>query len=282
VQEAADVVRKSWLAAGSTSASPEELPHVILTTGSGLGALVDQIAQPAFEMSYEDIPHLPPSRIPGHAGRIVIGSFAHTGTKVVVLDGRVHGYEGHSPLTQALPLLIANELCGGARLAISTNAAGAINEQYHEGQIMLIKDHINFMGETLLNLSRETDIGGTNLDMTFAYTPAYRELLKAYAREQGIDLAEGVYIGVKGAMFETPAEIRAFRTWGADAVGMSTVHEVVAASRLGMKIVGLSVMSNMAAGVKAQELTHQEVLDNTALAADTLATLITAVLTHPL
>ncbi len=294
VQEAANAVRKAWHTVDSRAkAQVEELPRAVITTGSGLGAIASKVAQPTFEISYEDIPHLPPARVPGHAGRLIIGTYADTGKKVVILSGRVHGYEGHSPLTQVLPLLIANELCIGANdtggstgvgptdscltsypLAIFTNAAGAINEHFSEGQLMLIKDHINFTGETLLNLNSEQDFGGTNLDMTFAYTPAYRDLMKEIAQTRGVDLAEGIYLGVKGAMFETPAEIRAFRIWGADAVGMSTVHEVVAASRLGMPVVGVSVISNMAAGIKAQKLTLQEVLDNTASAANTLGELI--------
>jgi purine-nucleoside phosphorylase len=285
VREAAEAVCAAWQLA---DAHADEAPTVIITTGSGLGAITNRVA-PVFEMSYADIPHLPPSRVIGHAGRLIIGRFGsggqdgcggtdsgggQGGKKVVVLDGRIHGYEGHAPLTQVLPFLIANELCGTARLAVFTNAAGAINEYFRAGELMLIADHINFTGQTLLSFNEESAFGGNNLDMTFAYTPAHRRTLEALARERGIKLHQGVYLGVKGAMFETPAEIVAFRKWGADAVGMSTVHEVTAASRLGIDVVAFSVLSNMAAGIEAKALTHQEVLENTAHSAESLSKLI--------
>ena len=274
VQEAAEAVRREWLAADGQARAGQQLPEVIITTGSGLGSLVASVSPIIFAMSYGDIPHLPAARIPGHAGRLVIGHFGgEGGPKVAVLDGRVHGYEGHDPLTQVLPLLVANELCGGARLAIFTNAAGAINESYAVGELMLIRDHINFTGQTLLILNEDSDFGGENLDMTFAYTPRYRDLLKEKDYKD-FTLHEGVYIGVKGAMFETPAEISAFRTWGADVVGMSTVHEVTAANRLGIDVVGISVIANMAAGIDAHKLTQAEVLENTVQGADEVAQII--------
>ena len=223
-----------------------------------------------------------------------------------MLDGRVHGYEGHDPLTQVLPFLVANELCGGACSAIFTNAAGAINEDYAVGDLMLIKDHINFTGDTLLTYNEESDFGGENLDMTYVYTPEYRRILKEIAAgvvgpatfglrpnaqddrgvslrpnaqdDRGIKLQEGVYVGFKGAMFETPAEINAMKVWGADAIGMSTIHEATAASRLGIDVVGISVIANRAAGIEEKKLTLQEVLDNTATAADELSWLISKLL----
>ncbi|MCL2808091.1 MAG: purine-nucleoside phosphorylase [Coriobacteriia bacterium] len=296
VEEAVAAVRSGWLAAETLAAGtpPTETlavdtpaadtqvtpaPEAILVTGSGLGSILKSVSPIVFEMSYNDIPHLPASRIAGHTGRLVIGHYGNEqGTKIVVLDGRVHGYEGHDPLTQVLPLLIANELCGGARLAVLTNAVGAINEHFAVGELMLIKDHINFSGQSLVELNSDSDFGGTNLDMSFVYTPKYRQLLvERFA--QGMVLHEGTYLGVKGAMFETPAEIRAFRTWGADVVGMSTVHEATAASRLGIDLVGISVITNMAAGIEAKQLTHQEVLDNTKGAASQLGQLLHAVFT---
>ena len=275
VQEAAEAVRSAWQAVDDRAG---QTPEIIITIGSGLGSLAEQIAPGAFDMSYDDIPHLPAAGVLGHAGHLVIGHFGSPeGKKVILLNGRVHGYEGHDPLTQVMPFLVAHELCGSPRLAIFTNAAGAINEDYAVGELMLIKDQINFTGETLVTLNEASDFGGTNLDMTFAYTPRYRELLKELAAGS-ITLREGVYIGFKGAMFETPAEIRAARSWCADAVGMSTVHEVTAASRLGVDVVGLSVMANLAAGMEAKKLTHQEVLDNTASASDDMTTLISGLL----
>lgn len=271
VQEAAAVVREAWFASGVET---EELPQVIITTGSGLGALAHLLAAPAFEISYSEIPHLPASGMPGHAGRLLIGRLGNSGTRVVMLDGRVHGYEGNPPLTQVLPLLIAHELCEGARLALLTNAAGAINESYHVGELMLISDHINFTGNTVVSLNEEANFGGHNMDMTFVYSPEHRRTLAALAREREIKLYQGVYIGVKGAMFETPAEIVAFRRLGADAVGMSTVHEATAASRLGMEVVGLSVLTNMAAGIETKRLTHEEVLEVTTQASENLCALV--------
>jgi inosine/guanosine/xanthosine phosphorylase family protein len=161
----------------------------------------------------------------------------------------------------------------GARLAIFTNAAGAINEGYAVGDLMIIKDHINFTGQSLLTLNEASDFGGSSMDMSYAYAPAYREMLKGKAYKSS-RVHEGVYLGVRGAMFETPAEIRAFRAWGADAVGMSTIHEVEAANRLEIDAVGISVMANMAAGVEAKKLTLEEVLENTAETADELTLLI--------
>lgn len=279
VKAAAEVVRAGWFAA---DAKHDELPEVIITTGSGLGAITDAVSV-IFEISYNDIPQLPAAGAEGHAGRLLLGYLgndvanASAGTKVVVLDGRVHGYEGHEPLTQALPLLIANELCGGARLAIFTSAVGAINADYHVGELVLIKDHINFSGETLVSLDANSDFGGDNLDMSFAYTPSYRERVQRIAAASS-PLHEGVYIGCKGAMFETPAEIRAFRIWGADVVGMSTIHEVVAASRLGIAVLAISVVTNMAAGMEAKQLTLEEVLTNTSAAAGELAHLLSKLL----
>lgn len=276
VQEAADAVRLAWQAHDDCL---EWAPEIIITTGSGLGSITQMLSPLAFEMSYGAIPHVPASGVAGHAGRLLIGQSA--GKKVLVLDGRIHGYEGHDPLTQVLPLLIAKQLCEvskGTPLAVFTNAAGAINEGYRIGQLMLIKDHINFTGQTVVGFDEASNFGGSNLDMTFAYAPALRDLAKEVACKEGINLAEGIYLGVKGAMFETPAEICAFRTWGADAVGMSTVHEATAASRLGMPVMGISVITNMAAGIEAKKLTHQEVLENTVDAAQEVITLIQGLL----
>lgn len=272
VLEASEQVRKAWQTVDGQAATK---PEVIIITGSGLGAIADKLDPLVFEMSYDEIPHVPKSGMKGHAGRLLIGHYGGAGgKKVAVLDGRVHGYEGHDPLTQVLPLLVANELCEGASLALLTNAAGAINESYHVGEIMLIADHINLTGQSLVEFNDESDFGGSNLDMSFVYTPAHRRTLDALAHKKDISLYMGVYIGVKGAMFETPAEIQAFRKWGADAVGMSTVHEATAASRLGIDVVGFSVLTNMAAGIEAKRLTQEEVLEETAKASALLGELI--------
>jgi purine-nucleoside phosphorylase len=194
---------------------------------------------------------------------LVIGQLA--GQQVVCMQGRLHGYEGNTPEQSVFPLYVMQAL--GARRLIVTNASGAINEGYQVGDVMLVSDHINLTGLTPLTLNADSDLGMPHFDMTYAYTPALRALAKRVAEQIGFGagslptLREGVYLGVRGPSFETPAEIRAFRVWGADAVGMSTVHEVLVASSLKMEVLGLSLIANMAAGIKDQELTTDEVMD---------------------
>ena len=278
IEEACSGVNKAWQAADS---SFEKKPQIVIITGSGLGSIAKQLSPGFFEMDYDDIPYLHPSGMPGHVGRVLIGHYGGDNcNKVIVLDGRIHGYEGHSPQTQVMPLLMAHRLCDNSSspLVVVTNASGAINEQFSEGQIMLITDHINGTGRSVVELREETRFGGDNLDMTFAYTPALQDVAKQVALANNIDLAEGIYLGTVGAMFETPAEIRAFRAWGADAVGMSTVHEVTCASRLGMQVLGLSVLCNMAAGIEKKALTLKEVLEGSSKASKNLEILISGIL----
>ena len=243
-------------------------PDSALILGSGLGDLTTLI-ELDFAMDYERIPHFRSAGAAGHAGKLIFGSLA--GQNIVCMQGRLHGYEGYSPEEVVFPLRVMFEL--GIKSLIVTNAAGGINEDFHGGDIMLITDHINFTGANPLTLSKE--LGLTVFpDMSRAYTPALRDRAHAAANACGLRLKQGVYLGVRGPNFETPAEIRAFRIWGADAVGMSTVFEVLTAASLGMDVLGLSLITNMAAGILDQPITGEEVLEASKLAAQSVEALL--------
>jgi purine-nucleoside phosphorylase len=229
-------------------------PQTAIILGSGLGVLAERIKADA-SIAFSELPGFVPATAPGHRGRLVIGSLG--GQQVVCTQGRLHGYEGNSPASIVFPLYVMHAL--GAERLIVTNAAGAINEGFSTGDMMLISDHINFTGDSPLVLDADTDVPLSGFDMTWVYTEALRELAKEAASDLGLELREGVYLGLRGPTFETPAEIRAFRRWGADAVGMSTVYEAIVASALGMSVLGLSLMSNMAAGIEAKRLTVEDV-----------------------
>jgi purine-nucleoside phosphorylase len=248
-------------------------PQVALICGSGLAGLAEHIDAHAI-IGYGDIPHFKGSGAPGHKGRLVIGGLA--GQQVVAMQGRLHGYEGNTPEEVVFPLRVMHAL--GARTLIVTNAAGGINTDFKVGDVMLNLDHINLTGSNPLTLG-----GGQRMcefaDMSHAYTPALRQKALAAAEACDVALRQGVYIGVRGPSFETPAEIRAFRTWGADAVGMSTVFEVIVAASLGMEVLGLSLITNMAAGIFDAPLTGREVLKTSEVVAKKLEHLVTGVLT---
>jgi purine-nucleoside phosphorylase len=233
--------------------------------------------EPQLIVPYSEIPHCNPATAPFHAGRLIFGRLA--GQQVVCMQGRLHCYEGNTPAQTVFPLYVTHAL--GARRLIVTNAAGGINEGYRVGDIMLIADHINHTGTSPLTLDADTDVANLDFDMTYAYTPALRVLARRVAETgalSGSTLREGIYLALRGPSFETPAEIRAFRGWGADAVGMSTAHEVIAASALGMEVLGLSLITNMAAGIKDQPLTVSEVADAGRQHATVFSTYIEAIL----
>ena len=231
-------------------------PHTVIILGSGMGFLAGSI-DAIVEVSFEDIPWCNLAGAPGHLGTLILGTWASE--QVICLNGRLHTYEGNTPLESVFPLLVAHTL--GARRLITTNAAGAINTDFEVGDLMLINDHINFTAASPLTFDDDNDLTGLSFDMTHAYTPALCELARAVAREQSLPLREGVYLGLRGPMFETPAEIRMFHCWGADAVGMSTVHEVIMASALGMEVCGISLLTNMAAGILDIPITADEVFE---------------------
>jgi purine-nucleoside phosphorylase len=244
-------------------------PQIALILGSGLGNLADSI-DATFSASFSDIPHFQTASAPSHTGRLVFGTLR--GRQVVAMQGRLHGYEGNTPEQIVFPLQVLSAL--GATTLIVTNAAGAINEAWQVGDIMLIADHINFTGSHPLTFGQQGASHEPCPDMSFAYAPALRVLAHQVAEKTGVALREGVYLGLRGPSFETPAEIRAFRVWGADAVGMSTVFEVIAASALRMQVLGLSLMTNMAAGILAQPITGEEVLAVSRQANQRMAALI--------
>lgn len=233
-------------------------PEIGLILGSGLGVLGDHIEN-AVVIAYEDIPHFPVSTVEGHAGELMIGSIS--GKSVVLMRGRFHMYEGYGPELTAFPVRVMKAL--GVQALVVTNAAGGINLEFASGNLMLISDHLNLTGKNPLIGANEEELGARFPDMSEAYSKRLRTIANKVAAEKGIGLVEGVYAGLLGPSYETPAEIRMLRTLGADAVGMSTVAEVIAARHSGIEVVGISCISNMAAGILDQPLSHVEVMETT-------------------
>jgi len=233
-------------------------PAAGVILGSGLGHLVDAIEAGTI-IPYSDIPGAKVSSVVGHSGRMVFG---HAGKlPVVVMQGRVHFYEGFAMDEVMFLSRVAGRL--GIKHLIVTNAAGGVNTNYVAGDLMLISDHINLMGLNPLRGPNVDELGTRFPDMTEAYPEPLRAIAHAVAHEQGLKVQEGVYLALSGPTYETPAEIRAFRVLGADAVGMSTVPEVIAMSHMGIPVLGISCITNMAAGMLDQKLSHQEVMDTT-------------------
>ncbi|HSR09778.1 MAG TPA: purine-nucleoside phosphorylase [Bryobacteraceae bacterium] len=241
--------------------------------GSGLGAFADTL-QNRFETPYADIAGWPPSTAVGHAGKLVTGMLGDV--EVVVLSGRAHYYEGYTG--EQVTLGIRELAKRGVDRVILTNAAGGIDPELHAGDLVLISDHINLMGTNPLIGHNDDSLGPRFPDMTEAYSQEYREIARRTGAELGIELKEAVYAGLLGPSYETPAEIRFLRTIGAGLVGMSTVPEAIVANHMGMKVLAISCVTNMAAGISAQKLVHQEVLDVGARVRDTLIRLLNAVI----
>jgi purine-nucleoside phosphorylase len=233
-------------------------PVLGLVLGSGLGAYADTF-QIRTAIPFANLPHFPSSTVLGHSGNLIIGNVE--GVPAVALQGRVHLYEGYSAAEVAFPARILGAL--GIRQLIVTNAAGGINTAFSPGDLMLITDHINLMGTNPLIGPNMDELGPRFPDMSEAYDAAMRGVALEVARQKGIVLREGVYIGLRGPSYETPAEIRMCRALGADAVGMSTVPEVIIANHMGIRVLGISCITNMAAGILPQKLTHKEVMDTT-------------------
>lgn len=254
-----------------TSLAPALLPKIAIVLGTGLGGFADRLTD-AIAIPYGEIPHFPRPTVEGHAGRLVIGSFA--GIPLAVMQGRVHAYEGYTPQQVIYPTRVLGRL--GIRTLVVTNAAGGIRADLATGQLVLISDHINFTGNNPLTGPNDSRLGERFFDMSDAYSRRLRQLAHRAATAEAIPLAEGVYLGLSGPSFETPAEIRAFRTLGADLVGMSTVHEVIAARHLGMEVLGFSSVTNMAAGVLDEAINHAEVLEIGARVQQTLTRLLAA------
>ncbi len=247
LQEAAAYVRKK---------SGDRQPSVGLILGSGLGSFAESFENPSF-IEYDDIPHFPVSTVVGHAGRLVVGE--RCGLVCVAMQGRVHYYEGHSASTLVFPVRTLITL--GARTLIITNAAGGLRDEFHPGTLMLIRDHLNLLPESPLRGENDDRLGPRFPDMTRAYAPELRALARKVAETTGIELAEGVYAAGPGPAYETPAEVQMLARLGADATGMSTVPEVIAANHMGARVLGISCITNKAAGLTGEALSHEEVTD---------------------
>jgi purine-nucleoside phosphorylase len=231
-------------------------PKIGLVLGSGLGGFADELSD-STRVPYTNIPFFPRSTAVGHAGQMVIGKAA--GVPVAVMQGRVHLYEGYSAHEVTFPMRVFD--CMNIRAVILTNAAGGINLEYKQGALVVLTDHINLQGHNPLVGPNDERFGPRFPDMTQAYCKAYREIALAAAKQAGKTLYQGVYAGLLGPNYETPAEIRYLRTIGADLVGMSTVPEVIAARHMGMKALAISCVTNMAAGILDQVINHEEVLE---------------------
>ena len=231
-------------------------PKIALVLGSGLGAFADELTG-ATKIPYEKIPGFPRSTAVGHAGRLVIGQVA--GVNVAAMQGRVHFYEGYSAREVVFPMRVLGRL--GVRAAILTNAAGGIDLGYKQGVLVVIRDHINLQGTNPLIGPNDERFGPRFPDMTRAYWKPYREIALTEAKRLGLELHEGVYAALSGPSYETPAEIRYLRTIGADLAGMSTVPETIVASHMGIRVLGISCVTNMAAGILDQPINHAEVME---------------------
>jgi inosine/guanosine/xanthosine phosphorylase family protein len=246
-----------------------DFPKTVLVLGSGLGRFADNLRE-AKSLSYAGIPGFAVSTVMGHAGKLMAGNIA--GRPLAIMAGRVHLYEGHPP--QAVAAMIHVLKAAGAERLILTNAAGSLRPDMKPGSLMIIDDHINFSGANPLAGPNDERFGPRFFDMSFAYDPALRTALKQAADRAGVAVRNGVYVFVLGPNFETPAEIRMFGRWGADAVGMSTVPECLAANHCGMKVAGLSLITNLAAGLSGEKLTHTETLEEAARAYDSIEKLL--------
>ena len=231
-------------------------PRIALVLGSGLGGFADELDNPT-RIPYADIPSFPHSTAVGHAGNLVIGSVE--GVAVAAMQGRVHLYEGYSAQQVAFPMRVFARM--GIKAAILTNAAGGINPSFGRGALVVIRDHINLQGQNPLTGPNDERFGPRFPDMTDAYDPQFREIALDEAASLGGDIYEGVYAALAGPSYETPAEIRYLRAIGADLVGMSTVPEVIAARHMNMKVLAISCVTNMAAGMSGEKIDHDEVLE---------------------
>ena len=264
VQQAADYLK-------------QRLPQadIAIVLGSGLAELADML-QDKIVVEYKDIPNFPQPTVLGHGGQLICGSVG--GRTIYAFSGRFHYYEGHDPWTVVRHVRVMGAL--GCTSLILTNASGGVNTGFTAGDLMLITDHINLMGFNPLRGANHDPWGTRFPDMSEAYDKDYRELALQVASEQGITLRQGVYCGLAGPNFETPAEIRMLRTLGADAVGMSTVPETLAARHLGMRVLGISCVTNPAAGVSDKQLSHQEVFESGKRAEKRFSALLAEIITR--
>ncbi len=250
IQEAADYIRSKT----------DMKPEIGLILGSGLGILANLIEN-AVAIAYEDIPHFPTSTVEGHEGELLLGTIQ--GRPVVMMKGRFHMYEGYGPQATAFPVRVMKAL--GVSGLLVTNAAGGVNTSFKPGDLMLLSDHLNLTAKSPLIGPNDDALGVRFPDMSEAYSRRLREVAKAAASNQAFAFKEGVYAGLLGPSYETPSEIRMLRTLGADAVGMSTVSETIVARHAGIEVLGISCITNMAAGILDQPLSHSEVMETAEL-----------------
>lgn len=243
-----------------------------LILGSGLGELGDEVEN-AIQIPYETIPNFPTSTVEGHAGQLVYGTLG--GKKVLAMQGRFHYYEGYSLEMVTFPVRVMKAL--GIHSVIVTNAAGGLNLDFTPGELMLITDQINFTGVNPLIGPNDNEMGVRFTDMSQAYDKEYQEIVRNVAKEMNLDLKEGIYMGFTGPTYETPAEIKMARVIGADAVGMSTVPEVIVARHSGLRVIGVSCITNLAAGMQAS-LNHAEVVETTERVKESFKTLVKNIL----
>ena len=248
-------------------------PRIAVVLGSGLGSFADELRDPT-AIRYEDIPHFPKSTAIGHAGRLFIGNLEQT--PLAVMQGRVHLYEGYSAQQVAFPVRVLARM--GIRAILLTNAAGGINAEYGKGALVVLRDHINLQGQNPLIGPNDDRLGLRHPDMTDSYNAQFRQFALDESQRLGGDVYEGVYAGVAGPSFETPAEIRFLRAIGADLVGMSTVSEVIAARHLGLEVLAISCVTNMAAGMTGEKITAEEVLETGQRVREKFLALLRAVL----
>jgi len=246
-------------------------PRLGLILGSGLGGFVDNI-EDAVAIDYEDLPGFPRPSVEGHSGKLVLGTVG--GLDIACLQGRVHLYEGKPASATNIMIRTLREL--GCETLIVTNAAGSLRPNVGPGSLVLIEDHINMLGQHPLTGPNDPDIGPRFFDMSEAYSARYREKVRDVAARENIELETGVYLATPGPSFETPAEIRAFKALGADLVGMSTIPEVIAARHAGLDVIGFSIVTNLAAGMSGNALSHDETLSEASAAGTKLVRLLTA------
>ena len=251
-----DLFQQTEQAVNYITARCSSHPKIAIVLGSGLGEFADEAAG-SVKIAYADIPRFPLSTAVGHAGCLVLGKIRDC--SVAIMQGRVHLYEGYSASEVAFPMRVCARL--GARAAILTNAAGGINLDYGQGRLVVIKDQINLQGDNPLIGAEDQRLGQRFIDMTQAYSRDYRRIAVHSAKKLGIEIPEGVYAGLRGPSYETPAEIRFLRAIGADLVGMSTIPEVIVSRQMGVNVLGISCVTNMAAGILDQPLNHDEVLE---------------------
>jgi purine-nucleoside phosphorylase len=244
------------IAVGAIHGRDARAPTIGLVLGSGLGAFAERLHDPV-AIDYGDIPHFPVSAVAGHAGRLVLGELH--GKTIAAMQGRVHYYEGHELSRVTFPIRTLALL--GCKTFILTNAAGGVNPKYMPGELVVISDHLNLLGASPLRGEHDERLGPRFPDMTHAYAPELRDLAKRSGVAIGVTLREGVYAAMLGPQYETPAEVRMLRIMGADLTGMSTVPETIVANHMGARVLGISCVTNMAAGITGAKLSHDEVTD---------------------